>query len=628
MGNNRIKTLRFRQSAFLLIAAILVISLLPIQVAQSAAYTVQYDPTIAGIIAQVDQNTLYNYVAGLSGVQPVMIGGTSYTIRTRNTDSGTPIQKATQYAYEYMAALPGLDSVTYHNWTDSGSSSRNVVGVLTGITRPTEIILLTAHLDDMPDGTVAPGADDNASGAAALMLAAKVLSPHTFERTIRFVFFTGEEQDVYGSWAYATAAKAAGDNIVAVVNMDMLGWESDGDPTMRVHTRPSSTGAKDLEIANLFVAVVNTYAIDLTPVVTSYGMDESDHYSFWAKGYPAVCIIEDDGDLQSWGDFNPYYHTTSDTLSRLNMPYFTDIVSAAVGSTAHLAFLDDGTPAATSTFTLTPTQTATTTPTRTPPLTYTPTIANTPTLTFTPSSTPTRTPGPANTPTRTPTPSYTPTQTFTLSNTPVIVNTPTRTSAPTRTFTPTRKPTATRTSTPIFTATKTRTPTRTPTVTRTPAPASAIVVNPVLSPLPGGVCSTGWYKISLGGYNKSNLYLTTNVKNAYDSYNSGKWTPNILQSGRYKVEAYIGHHASINFSCPNVTVSLNTSNARYTVQYSGGRATVAVDQGPLDNAWANLGEFKFTAGRSGYVSLTDITGETDATSLVVFNVLRFTWVGP
>jgi hypothetical protein len=132
----------------------------------------------------------------------------------------------------------------------------------------------------------------------------------------------------------------------------------------------------------------------------------------------------------------------------------------------------------------------------------------------------------------------------------------------------------------------------------------------------------------MGGYNNSNLYLTTNVRNSYDSYNSAKWTPSILKSGRYKVEAYIGHHDSIRFSCPYVTVSINTSNARYTIQYSGGKTTVAVDQGPLDNAWANLGEFYFTAGRSGYVSLTDITGEIDTSSLVVFNVLRFTRVGP
>jgi hypothetical protein len=526
----------------LILVVILLTSLLQTQVSHGAAYTVQYDPTIAAVIAQVDQTTLYNYVANLSGVQAVTIGGTSYALRTRNTDSGVPIQKATQYVYETMQGLPGLDSVSYQNWTDTGSSGRNVVGALTGTTRPTEIVLLTAHIDDMPGGTVAPGADDNASGAAALMLAAQVLSPHTFERTIRFVFFTGEEQDVYGSWAYASAAKAAGENIVAVVNMDMLGWESDGSPTMRVHTRPASTGAKDLEIANLYVAVINTYAINLMPIVTSYGMDASDHYSFWANGYPAICVIEDDGDQTSWGDFNPYYHTTSDTLARLNMPYYRNIVAASVGSTAHLAFLDEGT-----------------------------------------STTPTRTRLPA-----------------------------------------TKTPTATKIVTPIFTATRTRIPTRTPTA----VPAAGILVNPVLRPAAGGPCSTGWYKIALGGFNNSNLYLTTNVKSAYDSYNSGKWVPNIPKSGQYKVEAYIGHHGTVNWVCPTATVSANTSKARYTIQYSGGKVTVIVNQGPLDNAWVNLGKFNFTAGKTGYVSLTDITGETDTTTLVVFNVLRFTWVGP
>ncbi len=516
MENNRIETptLRFRRPVLLLLAAVLAISLLQIQVSHGAAYTVQYDPTIAAIIGQVNQSTLYTYVANLSGVQSVTIGGTSYTIRTRNTDSGAPVQKATQYAYEYMTALPGLDSVNYQNWTDSGSSGRNVVGTLTGSTRSTEIVLLTAHIDNMPGGSVAPGADDNGSGSAALMMAAKLLSQHTFERTIRFIFFTGEEQDVYGSWAYATAAKAAGENIVAVVNMDMLGWESDGNPTMRVHTRAPASGAKDLEIANLFVAVVNTYSIDITPIVTSYGMNESDHYSFWAQGFPAICVIEDDGDLSSWGDFNPYYHTTSDTLSRLDMPYYTDIVSAIVGSVAHLSFLEDGTP------------------------------------------------GP------------------------------------------------------------------TPTPTRTPPPSSAIIVNPVLSPAPGGICSTGWYKIAGGGFNKSNLALTTNVKYASDTFNSGRWTPNIPKAGRYKVEAYIARHGSVNWSCPTATVSKNTSNARYIIQHSAGKATVRVNQYPLANQWANLGEFTFAAGKNGYVILKDITGETDATRLLVFNVLRFTWVGP
>jgi hypothetical protein len=577
MENNRKKTLHFKTSASLLIAAVVLFaSLLQVRVSYSAAYTVTYDPTVAGIIAQVDQTILYNYVANLSGVQAVSIGGTDYTIHTRNTGSGTPIQKATQYAYESMTALPGLDAVSYNNWTLGGYSNRNVVGVLTGSTRPTEIVLLTAHIDDMPIGATAPGADDNASGSAALMVAANLLSQHTFERTIRFVFFTGEEQELYGSEAYATAARAAGENIVAVVNMDMLAWESDGDPTMRVHTRPTSTGARDLEIANLFVDVVNTYGINISPIVTSYGMGDSDHGSFWDQGFAAVCIIEDDGDQSSYGDFNPYYHTIRDTLDRLNMPYFTKIVAATVGSTAHLAFINDGTPGYTSTFTFTPTFTYT--PTRTP--------LSSPTFTRTPTRT--------STPTKTPTSTRTPTRTPTFTNTPDPLGTPTRTA----------------------------------TATRPPALVRDIIVKPALSPRAGNVCNSGWYKIPRAGYNSTNLFLTLNVKNAEDTYNSAKWKPNIRTSGRYKVEAYIPHHDSVIFSCPTVNALANTTQANYTVQYYGGNSTVIVDQSSIDNAWANLGEYYFTAGKTGYISLNDITGETDLSLLMVFNVVRFTYIGP
>ncbi|MDH5374054.1 MAG: hypothetical protein OEX97_14010, partial [Acidimicrobiia bacterium] len=69
------------------------------------AMAVEYDPTIAEMINQVQQNTVYTYDGNLSGEWPLSIGGTDYTITTRYTRSGTPIQKATQYAYEFMQGL-------------------------------------------------------------------------------------------------------------------------------------------------------------------------------------------------------------------------------------------------------------------------------------------------------------------------------------------------------------------------------------------------------------------------------------------------------------------------------------------------------------------------------------------
>ena len=338
MKPNYSNRIPLRSRAIVIVLVALLLSVVQPQSAQGAAYTVQYDAAVARMVGAVSQSTLSAYVARLSGVNGVVVGGSSYRIRTRNKESGAPIQKTTQYLYEYLKGLGTLDSVKYASWSLDGYTGRNVIGELTGTTRPSEIILLTAHMDDMPYGNLAPGADDNASGTAAVMMAARILGRYNFERTIRFVFFTGEEQGLLGSWVYARNAKNAGQNIVAVLNMDMLGWDSENGPTMRVHTRAGTAGAGDRDIANAFVDVVGVYAISLDPIITSYGMNASDHGSFWDFGYAAVCIIEDDGDQYGrYDDFNPYYHSTSDTLSKLNMPYFTNMVKAVIGTAAHLA---------------------------------------------------------------------------------------------------------------------------------------------------------------------------------------------------------------------------------------------------------------------------------------------------
>jgi len=301
----------------------------------SVPETFAYDPIVAEMIAQVQQSTVYTYDGQLSGEWPAVVGGAPYTISTRYTDSGAPIQKATQYVYERMQAL-GL-AVSYHNWTGGGYSNRNVIGVLTGTVLPNEIVLVTAHLDDAPSSGKAPGADDNASGSVGVLIAADILGQHRFERTVRFVFFTGEEQGLYGSQAYATLVYDAGENIVAVYNMDMIAWDSVDGPTLRLHTRTTSDPGypSDLAIAGVFTNAVNVYGLgsSLTPIIDADGITASDHSPFWNRGYSAILAIEDDLD-----DFNDYYHTSQDQLQHLNMAYFTSYVKASVGTAAHLAF--------------------------------------------------------------------------------------------------------------------------------------------------------------------------------------------------------------------------------------------------------------------------------------------------
>jgi hypothetical protein len=224
-------------------------------------------------------------------------------------------------------------TVSYHDWINCGISNRNVVAEKIGATRPNEIVLIVAHLDDLLSLTDAPGADDNASGSVGVWIAAEILRQYDFERTLRFVFFTGEEQGLCGSNRYASAV--ASQNIVAVHNLDMIAWNASNGPTLRLHTRAREPGySSDLVIANTFINVVNAYGLsgNLLPIVDSDGMGYSDHASFWARGFPAILAIEDDV-----SDFNAYYHTTNDRLARLDLTYFTNYVKASVGTVAHLA---------------------------------------------------------------------------------------------------------------------------------------------------------------------------------------------------------------------------------------------------------------------------------------------------
>lgn len=305
--------------------------------AASAQDRPEADPAIAALMAQVQSATLIDYVNQLTGETPVLVGGAPYTFVTRDTESGEPIDKATQFAYEFMQArnLP----VDYHAWRRCGIENRNVVAEKVGVERPDEIVLVTAHIDSISYQGAAPGADDDASGSAGVMMIAEILAPVQTERTLRFVLFTGEEQGLCGSAAYARAADDADEDIVAVYNMDMIAWDSDDEPIVRLHTRRTNDAGyvADLAIANTFIAVVADYGLGsaLSPRILADGLDEADTYSFWEYDFPGILAIEDDG--EDTGDFNPSYHSSRDKVAAFNQEYFTNFVKASTGTVAALA---------------------------------------------------------------------------------------------------------------------------------------------------------------------------------------------------------------------------------------------------------------------------------------------------
>ena len=306
-----------------------------VQLAPAIPDAISPDPFVQEMIDQVSPTTLYQYVGDLSGEWATTIDGAPFTLLTRSTGASTYITKATRYIYEHFQAM-GLPP-SYHTYTISSGEKRNVIAEQPGTTQPERIFLLTAHLDstsNTPD-TLAPGADDNASGSAGVLAAADILRRYPFGCTLRYVLFTGEEQGLRGSQNYASYVYSLGENIAGVLNLDMISYNTTGSaPGIDLNTRAGDT--EDLVIANLFNDVIDAYQINLNPEIRQLGTGLSDHASFWAYGYTAILAIED------FSDFDPYYHSTSDRLATLNMDYFTEFTKAAVGTFAHMGCLLEG----------------------------------------------------------------------------------------------------------------------------------------------------------------------------------------------------------------------------------------------------------------------------------------------
>ena len=284
---------------------------------------IQPDPLIQSMINQVTADDVVRYDRELAGELAVWVDGAWYTIPTRYTYSGTAIQKTTRYIGQHLASL-GLD-VEYQAWDTS--SNPNVIGELAGSANPDDIFIIGAHADDVQN---TPGADDNASGAAAILIAADILSQYEWGCTLRFAFWTGEEQNLDGSDAYAYRAWTNDENIGGYLSLDMIGYNSVGSsPGIDLMYDPDTPGSQSL--AQLYGDVVDAYGLNLVPDIVPDYWWESDHASFWEYGYTAIMAIEDENDL------NPWYHTSGDTPARLDQAYFVQLTKASIATFAHMS---------------------------------------------------------------------------------------------------------------------------------------------------------------------------------------------------------------------------------------------------------------------------------------------------
>ncbi len=244
-----------------------------------------------------------------------------FVTRYSYTDS---CRRAEEYVAGYFTSL-GLDSVELDSYPAYGDTWRNVVGTILGKTHPEKVIIVCGHMDatsEIPD-SVAPGCEDNGSGACAAMEAARVLAGESLDCTVKFIAFTGEDVGLNGSDHYAREARARGDDIVCAFNFDMIAWPG------------GSWGVRlvGLAAARRFVQYEAQIASTYTPLAHSeqYRSFPSDSRSFETQGYMATSGYEYGSDPYI------YYHTSHDSLYRLSMPLAADVTKLAVAALASLA---------------------------------------------------------------------------------------------------------------------------------------------------------------------------------------------------------------------------------------------------------------------------------------------------
>ena len=278
------------------------------------------DAAVARMVSEVSRDRLEEVVKALASIP------TRFSPTSGCRVAGTSI-------YNFLSRM-GI-AVEYETFRYSSPRvaasvpGRNVVATLPGTAVPERVLILGAHYDSTSKDEfhVAPGADDNASGVAAILEIARVLATHRFSLTIRVIAFDAEELGTFGSEHAAQLAKSRQEKVAAMLNLDMVGFSDGGKRPLAL-----APDREDQWLAEEFMQAASRYGVGIRLVRrASVRFARSDHASFWAAGYPALDIVEDQPDN------NPHYHHSSDTPNTLDFDFLTAVTRATLATVATLA---------------------------------------------------------------------------------------------------------------------------------------------------------------------------------------------------------------------------------------------------------------------------------------------------
>lgn len=227
----------------------------------------------------------------------------------------------------------------------AGRPAPNILAVLPGTDLKNETVLLASHYDSVnwenTAAMVAPGADDNGSGVATLLTAAKVLSSQQVRprRSVAFVFFSGEEEGLWGSKHFVDAQVTTGKigHLKGAIILDQVGYAGRIGNSKYKRAILETTLPKRPDVS----ALVDTLAHSVKreePALKGFYVNwhgfGSDHIPFRKKGFPAALLIEADDDHYA----QTYAHSPRDTFSHVDCNFGSSMARVALRSIVQYAW--------------------------------------------------------------------------------------------------------------------------------------------------------------------------------------------------------------------------------------------------------------------------------------------------
>ncbi|TAL67486.1 MAG: M20/M25/M40 family metallo-hydrolase [Bacteroidetes bacterium] len=264
------------------------------------------------IIDSVSIDSLIFSVKDLSGEQKVNKYGINTVISKRQYNS-TGNLIAENYLFE-----KGIEFGYNTSRQNCQETCNNIIWESEGTLYSDSIVIIGAHFDsynlDDPDGymnLLSPGADDNASGCAAIIEIARLLKNYKPIYKMKFIFWDEEERGLYGSYYYSNLAKENGEKIKLYINLDMIGWDNDNDGMMEIQFLDTNTS---VFYATQAIKFCNDYHLVLLPKLRN-GEAGSDIHNFWDNGYSAIGFSD-------MIDYYSFVHSQNDLIGSFNFDYF------------------------------------------------------------------------------------------------------------------------------------------------------------------------------------------------------------------------------------------------------------------------------------------------------------------